>query len=40
MCVVIMAGEMRITVNLPLGDLSRFWPNTDIDLAEAAVKRE
>ncbi|KAI0376511.1 GPR1/FUN34/yaaH family-domain-containing protein [Hypomontagnella monticulosa] len=40
MCVVIMAGEMRITVNLPLGDLSRFWPNTDIDLAEAAAKRD
>ncbi|OTB18209.1 hypothetical protein K445DRAFT_328009 [Daldinia sp. EC12] len=37
MCVVIMAGEMRITVNLPLGDLTRFWPRTDVDLAEAAV---
>ncbi|KAI2613420.1 GPR1/FUN34/yaaH family-domain-containing protein [Hypoxylon sp. NC1633] len=37
MCVVIMAGEMRITLNLPLGDLSRFWPSTDIDLAEAAA---
>ncbi|KAI1372765.1 GPR1/FUN34/yaaH family-domain-containing protein [Hypoxylon crocopeplum] len=36
MCVIIMAGEMRITLNLPLGDLSRFWPSTDIDLAEAA----
>ncbi|OTB01700.1 hypothetical protein M426DRAFT_265605 [Hypoxylon sp. CI-4A] len=37
MCVVIMAGEMRITLNLPLGDLSRFWPSTDIDLAAAAA---
>ncbi|KAK6954579.1 hypothetical protein Daesc_004546 [Daldinia eschscholtzii] len=37
MCIVIMAGEMRITVNLPLGDLTRFWPRTDVDLAEAAV---
>ncbi|KAI2608122.1 GPR1/FUN34/yaaH family-domain-containing protein [Hypoxylon fragiforme] len=36
MCVIIMAGEMRITLNLPLGDLTRFWPNTDVDLAAAA----
>lgn len=35
-----MAGEMRITVNLPLGDLSRFWPNTDVDLATVAQQRE
>ncbi|KAI5919085.1 GPR1/FUN34/yaaH family-domain-containing protein [Camillea tinctor] len=32
MCFIIMAGEMRITVKLPVGDLSRFWPRTDIDL--------
>ncbi|KAI1391648.1 GPR1/FUN34/yaaH family-domain-containing protein [Hypoxylon trugodes] len=37
MCVIIMAGEMRITLNLPLGDLTRFWPATDVDLAEAAI---
>ncbi|KAI0598105.1 GPR1/FUN34/yaaH family-domain-containing protein [Biscogniauxia sp. FL1348] len=32
MCFIIMAGEMRITLKLPVGDLSRFWPRTDIDL--------
>jgi succinate-acetate transporter protein len=30
---IIMAGEMRITLNLPVGDLSRFWPKTDVELA-------
>ncbi|KAI0835185.1 GPR1/FUN34/yaaH family-domain-containing protein [Hypoxylon sp. FL0890] len=40
MCVIIMAGEMRITLNLPLGDLSRFWPSTDVDLAAAAAHRD
>lgn len=35
MCFIQMAGEMRITLKLPLGDLSRFWPNTDVDLATA-----
>jgi len=33
MCFIIMAGEMRITLNLPVGDLSHFWPKTDVDLA-------
>lgn len=33
MCFIIMAGEMRITLNLPVGDLSRFWPKTDVDIA-------
>jgi succinate-acetate transporter protein len=33
MCFIIMAGEMRITLNLPVGDLSRFWPRTDVELA-------
>ncbi|KAI0517756.1 GPR1/FUN34/yaaH family-domain-containing protein [Xylaria bambusicola] len=37
MTFIIMAGEMRITLNLPVGDLSRFWPRTDIDLAAAAA---
>ncbi|KAI0912475.1 GPR1/FUN34/yaaH family-domain-containing protein [Ustulina deusta] len=36
MTFIIMAGEMRITLNLPVGDLSRFWPRTDVDLAAAA----
>lgn len=35
MCFIIMAGEMRITLNLPVGDLSRFWPKTDVELADA-----
>ncbi|KAK3950524.1 hypothetical protein QBC32DRAFT_371880 [Pseudoneurospora amorphoporcata] len=39
MCFIIMAGEMRITLNLPVGDLSHFWPRTDIELA-AAEHRE
>ncbi|KAK0655181.1 GPR1/FUN34/yaaH family-domain-containing protein [Cercophora newfieldiana] len=35
MCFIIMAGEMRITLNLPVGDLSHFWPKTDVELAAA-----
>ncbi|KAI0419876.1 GPR1/FUN34/yaaH family-domain-containing protein [Xylaria grammica] len=37
MTFIIMAGEMRVTLNLPVGDLSRFWPSTDVDLATAAA---
>ena len=33
MTFVMMAAEMRITVNLPVGDLSHFWP-ADMELAE------
>lgn len=33
MCFIIMAGEMRITLNLPVGDLSHLWPRTDVPLA-------
>ncbi|KAI0421870.1 GPR1/FUN34/yaaH family-domain-containing protein [Xylaria grammica] len=33
MCTVIMAGEMRIRFNFPVGDLSHFWPSTDVELA-------
>ncbi|KAI1630676.1 GPR1/FUN34/yaaH family-domain-containing protein [Biscogniauxia mediterranea] len=36
MCFIIMAGEMRMTLKLPVGDLSHFWPRTDVELAEAA----
>ena len=35
MCFIIMAGEMRITLRLPVGDLSHFWPKTDVELAAA-----
>lgn len=31
--VVMMAAEMRMTVKLPVGDLSHFWP-ADVELAE------
>jgi hypothetical protein len=34
MTVVMIAAEMRITLNLPVGDLSHFWPSSEIDLAE------
>ncbi|KAI3319888.1 GPR1/FUN34/yaaH family-domain-containing protein [Xylariaceae sp. AK1471] len=37
MTFIIMAGEMRITLKLPVGDLSRFWPRTDVELAAAAA---
>jgi uncharacterized protein len=32
MCFIIMAGEMRMKIKLPVGDLSHFWPSTDVDL--------
>lgn len=35
MTFVIMAAEMRLGVNLPVGDLSHFWPSTDVPLSEA-----
>ncbi|KAK5122296.1 hypothetical protein LTR85_004207 [Meristemomyces frigidus] len=35
MCFVIMAAEMRLGVNFPVGDLSHFWPKTDISLSDA-----
>lgn len=35
MTFVIMAAEMRLGVNFPVGDLSHFWPNTDVTLSEA-----
>ncbi|RYO79643.1 hypothetical protein DL766_010596 [Monosporascus sp. MC13-8B] len=39
MCFIIMAGEMRIPINLPVGDLSHFWPRTDVELG-ASEKRD
>jgi len=33
MLFVIMAAEMRWSVNLPVGDLSHFWRKTDVELA-------
>lgn len=40
MCFIIMAGEMRIPLNLPVGDLSHFWPNTNVDLAVQEHERK
>ncbi|KAK3937584.1 GPR1/FUN34/yaaH family-domain-containing protein [Diplogelasinospora grovesii] len=41
MCFIIMAGEMRMPLNLPVGDLSHFWPKTeDVELATTAEHRE
>ncbi|PSR97805.1 GPR1/FUN34/yaaH family-domain-containing protein [Coniella lustricola] len=36
-CFIIMAAEMRLPVRLPMGDLTRFWPATDVAI-EAEVK--
>jgi hypothetical protein len=36
MTVVMMAAEMRLPINLPVGDLSHFWPRTDIEIGQAA----
>jgi len=40
MCFIIMAGEMRITLNLPVGDLSHLWPKTDVELAAKEVEKK
>ena len=32
---VMMAAEMRLSISLPVGDLSHFWPRTDIELGRA-----
>ncbi|KAE8448903.1 hypothetical protein EG329_008699 [Mollisiaceae sp. DMI_Dod_QoI] len=32
--VVMMAAEMRMTINLPVGDLSHFWPVHEADIAD------
>ncbi|POS70635.1 hypothetical protein DHEL01_v210971 [Diaporthe helianthi] len=34
-CFIIMAAEMRVPISLPMGDLSRFWPRTDVEIAAA-----
>ena len=40
MCFIIMAAEMRISLRLPVGDLSHFWPKTDVELAATEQQRE
>ena len=36
MTFVMMAAEMRLAINLPVGDLSHFWPRTDVEMGAAA----
>jgi uncharacterized protein len=31
---VMMAAEMRLSIKLPVGDLSHFWRPTDVDMAD------
>ena len=35
MTFVMMAAEMRLGIDFPVGDLSHFWPKTDVTLGEA-----
>ncbi|KAL2136547.1 hypothetical protein VTI74DRAFT_3092 [Chaetomium olivicolor] len=35
MCFIIMAGEMRISLRFPVGDLSHLWAKADVELATA-----
>lgn len=39
-CFIIMAAEMRVPISLPMGDLSRFWPATDVQMAGSQESRE
>lgn len=39
MTFVMMAAEMRLAINLPVGDLSRYWPKTDVEMATAAKEK-
>jgi len=34
MTFVMMAAEMRLAISLPVGDLSHFWPRTDVELGQ------
>jgi len=35
MTFVMMAAEMRLAITLPVGDLSHFWPRTDVEMGKA-----
>lgn len=39
MTFVMMAAEMRMAINLPVGDLSQYWPKTDVEMATAAKEK-
>ena len=38
MTFVMMAAEMRMTITLPVGDLSHFWPSTDLEMGKVERK--
>jgi len=33
-----MAAEMPLAIELPVGDLSRFWPRLDVEMDQAEKK--
>jgi uncharacterized protein len=39
MMFVIMSVEMRLKTSLPVGDLSHFWPATDVPIAQAQAEK-
>ncbi|KAF2864792.1 GPR1/FUN34/yaaH family-domain-containing protein, partial [Massariosphaeria phaeospora] len=38
--VVMMAAEMRVTISLPVGDLSHYWKRTDVELAVMEAEKK
>ena len=38
MTFVMMAAEMRLTISLPVGDLSHLWPRTDLEMGTTEKK--
>jgi hypothetical protein len=40
MIFVIMAAEMRWSVCPPVGDLSHYWAQTDVEIGAAAEKKD
>ncbi len=38
MTFAMMAAEMRMAISIPVGDLSHFWPNTDLEMGKAERK--
>lgn len=40
MTIVIMAAEMRLSVNLPVWDLSHYWRRTDVELTALEAEKK
>ena len=40
MTFIMMAAEMRLKINLPVGDLSHLWPRTDVEMGRAERDEE